>query len=227
VLEYGPDGYSNWDRMERMGIYRSHLLNSTNASSHGGATIHAFGVKVPFDTYGCCPEKPLTSLSGKSIGIMMEARDAGMATCLINSGHICEPGTGVFAAGAAKRSMTDEISDQIIHSGVDIIFSGGEELMLPEGVTGHHGRPGVRSDGKNLIEEAKQLGYTVVYDRDEMLALPDETEKVLGVFAARHTFNAMTEEKLQEQGLPFYNEGAPSVAEMTETALRILTARGK
>ncbi|MBD3162811.1 MAG: alkaline phosphatase, partial [Candidatus Eisenbacteria bacterium] len=106
IHHHGPDGMSHWDRLERMGLYRSHVLDATNASSHGGATVHAYGVKVPFDTYGHCEEKPVEALSGGHKSIMQEARDAGLAIGLINSGQICEPGTGVFLAGAASRGMT-------------------------------------------------------------------------------------------------------------------------
>ncbi len=227
IYRYGPDSISHWDRMDRMGLYRSHVLNSTNSSSHGGATIHAYGVKVPFDTYGNAQGKPVRSLSGKDQSIMMEARDAGMATALINSGHICEPGTGVFVASVPSRSMTESISEQVINSGVDIIMSGGEKYLLPEGRVGRHGVAGVRGDGKNLIEQAARNGYTVVYNRDELLALPSDVERVLGVFAANHTFNAMPEERQQQDNLPDYNPGTPTVAEMTDVALRILAAKGK
>jgi len=227
IYQYGPDSLSGWDRMRSMGLYRSHVLNSTNSSSHAGATIHSYGVKVKFNTYGSCPEKPVRSLSGNDFSIMTEAKKAGIATALINSGHICEPGTGVFVAGAERRSNSDYISEQIINSGTDIIFSGGETLLIPEGEVGRHGEPGIRKDGRNLIEEAERLGYTVVYDRDEMMALPADAEKVLGVFAPRHTFNAHTEEYNKEHDLPEYRRDAPSLDEMTRTALRILDRKGK
>ncbi len=225
--QYGPDSTSNWDRLERMGMYRSHVLNSTNGSSHGGATIHAYGVKVPFDTYGSPSSSPIRSRSGSTRSIMMDAIDSGLATVLINSGHICEPGTGVFVASSASRGNTDEISEQIIRSGVDIILSGGETMLLPEDVVGRHGAPGVRKDGKNLIQMAQELGYTVVYTREELLALDSSSKRVLGVFAAKHTFHDKTEEKLAEQNLPLYTETAPTVAEMTETALRLLEYDGR
>jgi alkaline phosphatase len=227
VYEYGPDSLSNWDRMEGMGLYRSHLLNSTNSSSHGGATVHSYGIKVRFDTYGSFPGNSLTSLSGKDLSIMEEARDAGFATALINSGHICEPGTGVFVAGSARRSDTDHISKQIIESGTDIIFSGGEVLLLPEGEVGRHGEPGVRGDGLNLIDTARELGYRVIYDRDELADLPADTDKVLGIFAPGHTFNAHTEEYNKDRQLPEYRPDAPTLAEMTARALDILEHRGK
>ena len=227
IYHYGPDSLSNWERMEKMGLYRSHVLNSTNSSSHAGATIHSYGVKVRFNTYGSCPEKPVTSLSGKDYSIMAEARKAGMATALINSGHICEPGTGVFVAGSEQRSNSDYISDQIINSGTDIIFSGGEALLLPEGITGRHGEPGVRADGKNLIDKAKELGYTVIYNRSELMDLSPDTDRVLGVFAPWHTFNAHTEEYNKDQQLPEYRADAPSLAEMTSKALEILESRDR
>ncbi len=227
LLEKGPDGNTNWDKMEQMGLYRGHLKNSTNSSSHGGATVHAFGVKADYDAFGINPQKPIKSLSGKDYSIMVEAKKGGKTIALINSGHICEPGTGVFVANVPNRNMSDAISEQIIFSGADIIMAGGEELLLPEGQIGRHSKPGKRKDGKNLIEEAEKLGYTIVYNREELLNLPLNTEKVLGVFSASHTFNDQTEEELREKGLPLYNESAPSLAEMTEKALEIIKHKGK
>jgi len=227
ILHYGPDSMSYWDRLERLGMYRSHLLNSTNSSSNGGATIHSYGVKVPYNTFGSMPTKPIVSLSGKSFSIMVEAQKAGLATALINSGHICEPGTAVFVANSVERENTDTISEQVIYSGVDIIFSGGEDLLTPEGFRGRHGGRGIRKDKRNLIEEAVMLGYTVIYNRAELLALDPNVDKVLGVFASRHTFNDNTEEYLNERNLPLYNPDSPTLAEMTEVALKILHKKGK
>lgn len=227
LLKVGPDGNTNWDEMDHLGLYRSHQLNSTNSSSHAGATTHAYGVKVPYNTYGNNPVRPFRSASSSYFSIMTEARDAGFTTALVNSGHLCEPGTGVFVANSNDRYNYDTVSEQIIHSGTDIMLSGGEIYLLPEGITGRHGEEGVRKDGRNLIEEAMQLGYHVVFTRQELLDLSPVSEKVLGIFAARHTFNDMTEEALAESGKPFYNPEAPSVGEMTRMALTFLESAGK
>jgi len=227
LLKVGPDGETNWDKMDHLGLYRSHQVNSTNSSSHAGATVHAFGVKVPYNTYGIHPERPIKSLSGKDYSIMTEAKKAGMGIALINSGHLCEPGTGAFVANSADRNNTDTITIQIISSGADIILSGGEELLLPIGETGYFGVTGKRKDGKNLIEEAMNLGYTIVYTRKDLLALPVTTKKVLGIFSAGHTFNDMPEEVLKQKGLPLYNPNAPTLAEMTKKALDIFTFNQK
>lgn len=225
LLTVGPDGQMAWDRLPRIGVYRGHLSNSLGSSSHGGATAHAFGVKVPYDSYGMSGDRPLRSLSGASVSILREATAEGLSTALVNSGHLAEPGTGVFAASVPSRSQTDAITRQIIESGVDVILGGGEVLLLPERVTGRFGYPGAREDGVDLIERARELGYEVVYSRHELEALPDDTRRVLGVFAPGHTFNDRSEEVLADLGLPHYAPHAPTVAEMTAKALRMLQAR--
>jgi alkaline phosphatase len=227
VLDKGPDGFLNWDLMENMGVYRGHLTNSLSSSSNGAATVHAYGVKVPYHSYGTYEEERLTALSGLDKSIMQEARDAGMAVAIINSGHLCEPGSGAFVASYPNRSKTDTISIQIIESGADIILSGGEKLLLPEGVMGRHGVAGVRKDGRNLILRAQQLGYQVVYTREELFSLSPETDKVLGVFASGHTFNDHSEEYLDEHNLPLYFKTSPTVSQMLEVSLKILEHKNK
>jgi alkaline phosphatase len=110
-----------------------------------------------------------------------------------------------------------------------VILAGGEIYMLPTGVTGRHGRAGVRSDGLDLIAAARTAGYAVVYSRDELrvAAADSAVTKLLGVFAATDTFNCDTEEALAAAGLPLYNEGTPDVADMTAAALQVFERIGR
>jgi alkaline phosphatase len=228
LLAVGPDGQLNWDRLERLGVYRGHLTNSLGGTSHGGGTVHAYGVKVPFDSYGMNGTESLRSLSGKPFSIMTEAQRAGLATAVINSGHLAEPGTGVFVASAESRTAAETITKQIIESGTDIILGGGEALLLPNDVAGQHGVWGIRRDGLNLVEQAREAGYAVVYTRSELLALPSSTEKVLGIFAPAHTFNDRPEQVLRTLGrAPLYRANTPSIAEMLQVTLRLLENKGK
>jgi len=222
ILYYGPDGTMNWDKMNNVGLYRSHISDALSSSSNAGGTIHAYGIKVERKAYGFKNEKIITARSGKQMSIMQEAAQAGIKTGLINSGSIVEPGTGAFVANVISREMNESIAKQIIQSGTEVILSGGEEWLLPKGSQGYHGY-GKRSDNLNLIEWAKNNGYYIVYNREEMLNIPGSVTKLLGVFALKHTFNDQTEEELAESNLPNFNPLAPSLAEMTETAIIILS----
>lgn len=223
MLYYGPDGRLNWDRMSNQAVYLGHMLDGLSATSNSGATVHAFGVKVLRSSYGKNGKDILYSASGKPYSIMKEAMMTGFKTGLVNSGSIIEPGTGCFVAQTDSRYVYAEITKQIVESGVDVILSGGEEWFLPEGVSGVHTKSGKRKDNINLVETARQLGYAIVYDKDELANLSDTVTKVIGIFAEKHTFNDFSEEELADRNLPDYKESAPSVKEMTEAAIKILS----
>ncbi|MEL7279679.1 MAG: alkaline phosphatase [Pseudomonadota bacterium] len=219
----GPDGMLNWDRLPALGVYTGHMADRVTGTSHGGATVHAYGVKVLADSFGLNGKDPLVAASGQPMSIAEEAMAAGKAVALVQTGHIAEPGTAVFVASNESRRNGADIARQVVQSGADVIMAGGERFLLPEGVTGRHGA-GEREDGLNLIEEAEAAGYTVVYTREELLALDlAEVEKLLGVFAHNHTFNDQAREVNLAEGKPTYWPTAPSLAEMTETALEIVS----
>lgn len=199
------------------------MSDRLTSTSHGGATVHSRGVKVQADSFGMDRNNSIISASGVQQSVAEEAIAAGKAVALVQSGHIGEPGTAAFVSESVSRRDVDLIARQVIESGAQVILGGGETYLLPDGVQGRHGT-GSRSDGVNLIERAEALGYTVVYDRDEMLALNlKETDKLLGVFASNHTFNANPIGENFANALPAYQATAPSIAEMATVALEIIS----
>jgi alkaline phosphatase len=188
----GPDGDINWDRLPHVAVYRGHAEDVLTPSSNAGATMHAYGVKAPHAAYGTDAQgQPPLAPSGRRRSIVQEAKERGLATGLVNSGHAAEPGTAAHVTSVAERDAGEEIASQLLAYGTDVLFSGGEKWFLPQEVEGRHGR-GERKDGRNLVEEAKAAGYRVVFTREEMLALPDDAGKVLGLFARTDMFNAET-----------------------------------
>ncbi|MCU0567113.1 MAG: alkaline phosphatase [Oculatellaceae cyanobacterium Prado106] len=227
-VSQGPDGRLNWDLMSNSGVYLGHLTDQLTGASDGSGVVHANGVKVFQDSYGLNADgSRVTPFSGK-VGstILEEARDRGKATVMINSGRISEPGSGAFAAEVQARSDHNEIIRQhIMESEVQVIMGGGERWMLPAGVTGRFGT-GARTDGLNLIEEAQNLGYRVIYTREELDSI-QPGEKILGVFAWEDTYNTATEENLVARGLQPYgqpnNPNPPTVGEMLQGGLRAVS----
>lgn len=220
ILYYGPDGSLNWDRLPQMAAYRGSLTDSLSSSSNAGATIHATGTRVWKGAFGLDEDgREIVSANGTTNTIMEDAVECGLGTALVQTGSLIEPGSAAFVADAVNRyADVEEIALEVVESGVDVLLGAGEELLLPKGVKGRFGE-GVRSDGRNLVEEARDRGYAVVYTREAMLALPPEVDKVLGVFNVEDTFHDRPEEELRKAGLPNYLESAPTVAEMTEFAL--------
>ncbi len=223
MLQVGPDGDLHWDKLPHVAVYRGHLSDNLTGTSNGGATVHAYGVKIPstgFGSDGTSAEPPV-SAGGLSLSLMQEAASEGIRVGVVNSGSIIEPGTAAFLASATKRDEYASIASQIIESQADVILSGGEEWLLPAGTSGRHGH-GKREDDLDLIARAKELGYTVVYTAEELAAVPADTPRLLGVFASSHTFHDQPQGELRAAGLPLYEPDAPTLAQMTAKALELL-----
>lgn len=223
-LLVGPDGELNWDKLPHVGIYRGHMANSLTATSNGGATSHAYGIKVAANSFGTDGERagrPIAA-SGFRGSLMQEAMEKKIRVGVVNSGSVIEPGTACFLSSVPKRDDYEEITKQVLESGADVILSGGEEWFLPKGKAGRFVQSGARTDGLDLIDAAIKRGFTVVYDREELLAVPAGTRKLLGVFAFEDTFNDMSQSDLKASNLPTYKQGAPTLADMTRAALAVL-----
>ncbi|MFP5520716.1 MAG: alkaline phosphatase [Bdellovibrionia bacterium] len=229
IVTVGPDGNSPWDMLSSQGLYRSHLLNQISATSNAGATIHAYGVKAESEAFGLNQQQKIKSASGFAGSILHEALKSGKSVALVQTGHLAEPGTAAFVAQVSQRKNYEEIVEQVIRSGVQVIMGGGEKFLIPKGVQGRHGL-GQREDQKNLISIAHELGYTVLYTKDELAELLKNSKKVsklLGVFAEDNTYNDLPLEELKNKKLELYNTSAPTVAEMSELALKILSQNKK
>ncbi|MEE4330586.1 MAG: alkaline phosphatase [Wenzhouxiangella sp.] len=219
MLHYGPDGMLHWDRLPYLAPYRGHLSDRLVATSNAGAVIHATGALAYSDSFGLDPEGEVyTSADGTRLTIMQQALAAGLGTALVQTGSLIEPGTAAFVARASSRREYETIAEQVVRSDVDIILGAGEEWLLPKGTRGRFGE-GSRTDGRNLIAELESAGYSVVYTRDELLALDDDVTRVFGVFALEDTYHDRSEEQLRDLGLDNYLASAPTVAEMTAFAL--------
>jgi alkaline phosphatase len=223
LLEAGPDGRLAIDALPNVAAYVGPLSDRITQSSNGGATTHAWGLRAQKESYGTIDGKaPAAARSGFAGSIMREAQHAGKAVGIVNSSSVTEPGTGVFLASAANRDDEAEIAAQILAAKPVVALGGGEMFFLPKGVRGRHGE-GVRTDGRNLVEEAKAAGYAVVHTADELRALPHDTPYVLGLFAAEETFNEATEEGLRKAKLPAFQPQAPRFDAMIAFAIARLS----
>lgn len=238
----GPDGSLQWDQLPHMAVYRGHLSDQLAATSNGGATTHAFGVKVQGpDSFGRDRGRSIRSLSGFPGSILREASFRGHPVGVVNDGDVSgEPGTGAFLAETDNRGQVQAQALQILggRPGFDgdtpadirdgepdpiVVMGGGERYFLPQGtpICGNTisldcavhvdpvtGAGPARSDGRNLLREAVEDGWTVIRTRSafetlsaRLEAQPGYAPKVLGLFAADDTFNDEEEEELIRKGL--------------------------
>lgn len=227
LAQVGPDGRLAWDRLPAAAAYVGPMRDRVHASSDGGATTHAWGVRADVDSYGMVGGRPIpASRSGRPQSLMHEAIAAGKAVGIVNTSSVTEPGTGAFLAAVPDPDAESDIAAQILAARPQLILGGGERWFLPAGRRGVHGA-GVRSDGRDLVAEARAAGYRVVHTRAELLSLAapapgEDVPRVLGLFASEALFEEGTEEVLARRGRSAFVAGAPRFEEMMAVAQRLL-----
>jgi alkaline phosphatase len=207
-----PDGYSasyatnyRWykgkeSRMDSMlaGMMRTHSANSEVTDSAAAGTAMATGVKTNNGMISTDPD-------GKELKTILETvEEKGKSTGLVATSTISHATPAVFASHVASRADEGSITPQLLENDVDVILGGGKDYFLPKSVGG-------KQETRNLVEEAKEDGYTFIEEGNQLQGV--NGEKVLGLFAK----DAMAPELDREQ------TNQPSLSDMTEKAISLLS----
>jgi len=160
--------------------------------SAAAATALACGVRTYNGAIGVdAEERELTS-------VLEVAEARGAATGLVATSSLTHATPAAFAAHVARRSMENEIAEQMAASGIEVLLGGGRRRFAraPE------------SGGTTLLDQLRATS-TCVTTAGEFRALDlARTDRLVGLFANGH--------------MPAAAEREPDLAEMTAAALAIL-----
>lgn len=160
------------------------------------------------------------------------ARDLGKATGIVSDTRLTHATPAGFAAHQPDRNMENEIAVDMIASKADVMLSGGLRHFVPQAtndpdsatyqsivqlVGGAYDPYSRRMDNRNLLLEARQGGYKLVFDYKALADVKDG--KVLGLFGNSEMLDAISENK----ALKKENRTQPTLVEMSEKSLDLLS----
>ena len=194
-----------------MGTVRTYASDNLVTDSAASGTAFACGVKTYNGAIGVDDD-------GEPVGSILEAAHLkGLKTGMIVTSRITHATPACYSAHVLDRDSENEIAAQQIGythpfgSVVDLMIGGGRQHYLPASEGGD------REDDVNLIEWAKEEGYTYASDKGEM----DEVIKdgklplpFLGLLADSHLEYEMDRDP----------EEQPSLLKLVETGLDTLEA---
>jgi alkaline phosphatase len=199
----------------RCGVVKTHIANSVVADSAPAASAFATGVRTTdkFISVGPAPETlstvppPPADLPYRPLATVLEgARLLGKATGIAVTCRVTHATPAAFMAHVPARDQEFDIMEQAVHQGVDVVFGGGTEYLLPAAAGGR------RPDGQNLADVLKQRGYRIVRTREEMTAL--KSPRAFGMFAPGHM--------APEIDRPELAASEPTLEQMTRKAIELL-----
>lgn len=181
-----------------VGAIQTRSASSRVTDSAAGGSAMATGVKVPNGAIG-------TDSDGRPVGNLVEAAAArGIVTGVVTTASVTDATPAAFTAHLADRRLEDDIAAQQAARRPDVLLGGGRRRFQPRTAGG------TRTDGRDLLGEARRAGVGVALTRAELA----EAQRVplLGLFAGE----TMDLELDRDPALQ------PSLVEMTEAALRLL-----
>ena len=180
-----------------VGLYFNNTHASIVTDSAGAATQMATGQFSLPDYIG----QDYSGLDVKNI--MEEAKARGLSVGIISDAYVTDATPAGFVAHSRSRGQKYDIARQMIASGTDVILGGGLKYFS-------------KGENKKLLKEAKKQGYTIVKNKKQLANA--KGKKLLGLFT--------------EEAMPFYiekdlNPNVPTLKDMTEAALRVLSQNEK
>lgn len=142
------------------------------------------------------------------------AKKKGYLTAIITTDSVVGGTPAPFASKVKHRNEYDKIAEQYINLGVDFIIGGGRMYFIPENV---EKKQAGRKDGKDLLKEAKDKGYTVVTKLEDFEKL-EKADKLIALFADKEINFANGDRDPISQ---------PSLSEMTEKFIQLISKTGK
>lgn len=170
---------------------------------------------------------------GDSVETVLEkAKKAGRATGLVSDTRLTHATPAAFASHQPHRSLENEIAVNMLEgNSVDVMLSGGLRHWVPASVNeqgktyqqvqkltgGAFSASSKRKDERNLLVEAKESGYNLAFDRNQLSSL--EEGRVLGLFSNSGMMDGIVHSQTKNDK----DRAEPTLEEMTVKAIDLLS----
>ncbi|MGR8979086.1 MAG: alkaline phosphatase [Gammaproteobacteria bacterium] len=212
-----------------MGLSLTYTADSLVTDSAASATQLATGMFAEPEMLG------LDKDGNSQENIIEKAKRLGKSTGLVSDTRITHATPAAFAAHHTHRSNETGIAEDLLASGADVMLSGGFSYWVPAAANDRNNMihqqfkaltensfeiDSKRTDQKNILDAAKQKGYTLVFNKKQ---LQKANGKTLGLFAGSAMADGIAETQLRKDE----RHVQPTLKEMSAQALKILDANPK
>ena len=181
-------GKLNMDQMPVLGASRTYAANKLITDSCAGGAALASGQKTNYGYIGLDPDGNVMDTQLK------KAQRAGKKTGITVTCRLNDATPADFCNHSPARRLEEDITAQFVNSGVDFISGGGLHFWNQ------------RSDGRDLIQEMQDKGYTFVDKLEDIAGA--EGDKFLGIY--------------DEYDLKDVGQRGPVLLESTKKAIEML-----
>ncbi|XP_051873983.1 intestinal-type alkaline phosphatase 1-like [Pristis pectinata] len=226
-----------------LGLSKTYNVDHQVPDSAGTATAYLCGVKANYGTIGLSAAARRgncsTTIGHEVTSVLKRAKDAGKSVGVVTTTRVQHASPAATYAHVADRNWYSDVhlppdavnhckdiaSQLISNVDIDVILGGGRKYMTPNGThdpeyPDNRWQDGERNDTKNLIKmwlkDRKDAKY--VWNKSQLDAVDvQKTKYLMGLFEPKDMKFELNRNKAMD----------PSIVEMTEKAIRILSKNSK
>lgn len=239
----GEDNVLSFERLPYLALSKTYSANQQTPDSAPTMSAMMTGVKTNDGIFGFSEavnrkETHWRDIQQYRLTTLLELAEArGMSTGVVSTARLTHATPGACYAHTPEREWesdadlppgTDvpDIARQLIEfsygDGIEVAMGGGRRAFLPNSITDGEGQKGRRKDGRDLTREwLGQFDHAAyVWNREQFMQIdPATTDHLLGLFESS--------DMEYEADRASDAAGEPSLTEMTEKAIRILSRNPK
>jgi len=244
--ENGEENLLSFEKLPYVALSKTYNTNQQTPDSAGTMTAMVSGIKTKAGVIGVnqhVTRANCASMKGNTVLTLLEgAEELGLSTGVVTTARVTHATPAATYAHSPERNWEDDhdlpeeakengcqdIASQLIDfsygNGLEVAMGGGRRSFLPrtEADPEDEGKTGERDDGRNLTQEwvTKNPNSTYIWNQAEFDALDTATtDHVLGLFERSHME--------YEHDRPTDTAGEPSLSQMTEKSLEVLSRNEK
>ncbi len=156
-------GHLYLENFKNIGFSKTQSADNYITDSAAGGTALSCGVKTYNGAIGVTPDKKPVKT------ILEKAEEKNLATGLVATSTITHATPASFIAHQPNRNMYEEIAADFLKTDIEVFIGGGYTHFAS------------RKDGRNLVNELEEKGYTVKRNMDEISKI--NSGKLVGLVA--------------------------------------------
>ncbi len=216
------NGLLEMDKMSNLAIITTSGYDSLVTDSANSASAYATGHKSVVNAMGVYADSSKNPLDDPKVENIVELvkRTRGMATGIVSTANITDATPAAMVAHTRRRSEQNFIAQTMLDAAhrPDVILGGGSRHFLPMSVPGSK-----RTDGRNLVDEFTQAGYSFSATKSGLLATPSAATKMLGLYHLDNMNVYIDREMLKTPEVLGGFTDQPTLMDMTKKAIDVLS----
>jgi alkaline phosphatase len=209
--------------MEATGYVLTSGYDSIATDSANSASAYATGHKSVVNAMGVYADNTSSTEDDPRVENIVDIlqRSRNMAIGLVSTAEIEDATPAAMIAYTRRRANYQSIIDQMLQRQPEVLMGGGSAYFIPKSVAGSR-----RDDERNVLEEFRGAGYSVVANRTELNTI-GTPQKLLGLFHPGNMNVWIDRNYTRDPAVLGPYTDQPDLLQMTQKALDVLSTNSK